>query len=240
MTEVGEEHPYEWVEPRRMGVSRVQPRAVPLVRQDRRAQAPPGGGTTLLHRLRLAPRYWWIRRALPWGSDGIGEAREVYRRIDAASPAGWPSGRVDPFVESAAPGACAAATPGARLDRLEAGSGWRRWSIARRLLAHARAGDGPARPLALAHRWGLDADAVVAACLHAAREGLLVLLWDILCPSCRLSWAIEETLRRPRARPLPACDLDFALDFAGSIELVFRVHPEIRAGRPGHLLRRRA
>ena len=112
------------------------------------------------------------------------------------------------------------------------------------LLGHAPAPDvARLRPLALARRWGLDPDAVVAACLHGAGEGLLVLLWDILCPVCRLSCAIEDTLRAVRDHAhCPACHLDFALDFAGSIELVFRAHPEIRAadtatycvGGPGH------
>ncbi len=38
------------------------------------------------------------------------------------------------------------------------------------------------RPLAFAERFGLPADETVQACLLDAREGLLILLWDILCP----------------------------------------------------------
>jgi class 3 adenylate cyclase len=85
------------------------------------------------------------------------------------------------------------------------------------------------RPLALAQRLGVDADRLVIACLHGARTGLLVLLWDLLCPICRISSEIKETLRAIRDHGhCPACDLDYPLDFARSVELVFRVHPEIR------------
>ena len=85
------------------------------------------------------------------------------------------------------------------------------------------------RPLALAERFGLDPDQVVAACLHGAREGLLELHWDLLCPVCRISCQVTDTLRAIAEHGhCVACHLDFELDFANSIELIFRVHPEIR------------
>src|SRR5262249_29488008 len=85
------------------------------------------------------------------------------------------------------------------------------------------------RPLVLARRLGLDAGAVVAACLHGAREGLLVLLWDILCPVCRLPASGTDRLRALGEHGhCVACDLDFALDFTSAIELIFRAHPQVR------------
>ena len=67
-----------------------------------------------------------------------------------------------------------------------------------------------------------------------------MLLWDLLCPVCRISSEIKDTLRAIRDHGhCPACNLDYPLDFASSVELIFRVHPEIRHGRPGHLLHRR-
>jgi eukaryotic-like serine/threonine-protein kinase len=85
------------------------------------------------------------------------------------------------------------------------------------------------RPLALAKRLGLPAEPFVAACLHGAREGLLILLWDILCPICRIPSEVKDTLRAIRQHGrCEACDLDFELDFANSVELIFRAHPEIR------------
>jgi class 3 adenylate cyclase len=99
------------------------------------------------------------------------------------------------------------------------------------------------RPLALAERLGLPSEAVVAACLHGASVGLLVLLWDILCPLCRIPSGIKDTLQELRDHGhCPACNLEFELDFANSVEMIFRVHPEIRgcetgvycAGGPAH------
>ena len=56
-----------------------------------------------------------------------------------------------------------------------------------------------------------------------------MLLWDLLCPVCRISSEIVDTLRAIRDHGhCPACNLDYPLDFASSVELIFRVHPEIR------------
>ena len=86
----------------------------------------------------------------------------------------------------------------------------------------------------LAERFGLDPDQVVAACLHGAREGLLELHWDLLCPVCRISAQVTDTLREIADHAhCQACHLDFKLDFANSIELIFRVHPEIREAELG-------
>jgi eukaryotic-like serine/threonine-protein kinase len=90
------------------------------------------------------------------------------------------------------------------------------------------------RPLALARRLKLDPDQVVAACLRGARSGLLVLLWDILCPICRIPSEVKDTLRELKGHGrCEACNLDYELDFANAIELIFRVHPEIRSTEVG-------
>ena len=86
MVEVGEEHPYEWVEPRRMGVFREYSQGpfrwlVSVVELLTR----PGGGTTLIHRLILEPSSWKIRVGSRWGV-GVTlrkSLERVYRRIDA-------------------------------------------------------------------------------------------------------------------------------------------------------------
>ena len=86
MVEVGEEHPYEWIEPRRMGVLREYSQGpfrwmVSVVELTPR----PGGGTTLIHRLQLEPSSWKIRVGSRWGV-GVGlrkSLERVYRRIDA-------------------------------------------------------------------------------------------------------------------------------------------------------------
>ncbi len=85
MVEVGEEHPYEWVEPRRMGVLREYSQGpfrwlVSVVELSPR----PGGGTTLVHRLRLEPSSWKIRVGSRWGV-GVGLRRAWSASICAST-----------------------------------------------------------------------------------------------------------------------------------------------------------
>jgi class 3 adenylate cyclase len=53
--------------------------------------------------------------------------------------------------------------------------------------------------------------------------------WDILCPTCRISSNVKDTLAEiDRHAHCEACDLDFDVDFGNAVELIFRVHPELR------------
>jgi len=88
---------------------------------------------------------------------------------------------------------------------------------------------GNIRPIAAARRLGADEDELTSACLHAAHDGDLEMLWDILCPACQIPSNIVDSLRALRDHShCDACDLDFELDLAGSVEMVFRVHPSLR------------
>ena len=181
--EVGEEHPYEWVEPRRMGVLREYSQGpfrwlVSVVELLPR----PGGGTTLVHRLRLEPSSWTIRVGSRWGV-GVGlrkSLERVYRRIDATAekPAQRGFARsVDPFEEPARLPAPRAQRLDRLLDRLvEHGIDA---AVVDRLGEHLALGSAQEvariRPLALAEQLGLDPDQVVAACLHGAARA---------CSSC--------------------------------------------------------
>ena len=237
MVEAGEEYPYEWVEPRRMGVLREYTDGpfrwvVSVVELIPHSTA----GTTLVHSLRLEPSSWKIRLGSRWGV-GVSlrkSLERVYRRIDATLKHQRSQGiapGVDPY-ETPEP------MPRARRQRLE--------RLLDRLIEHGidasvvdrlgefLAGAPPQevariRPLELAQRWGIEPDEFVRACLHAARDGLLELHWDLLCPVCRISCQVTDTLRAIAGHAhCEACHLDFQLDFANSIELIFRVHPEIR------------
>ena len=243
------EHPFEWIEGRRMGVVREFEHGpfewfVSVVELSPKS----GGGTTLLHQIRIKPRGMIGRTlaAVEIGTRGRKGIDRVYRRIDATL-----TGKLgrDPVID---PYEAPEPLSGDRRRRLE------RWldSLVERGFEPnlvERLGDflelAPAqevariRPLAIARRLGLEADAVVAACLRGAAEGVLVLLWDILCPVCRIPSQVIDTLRNLREHgSCEACRLDFDLDFANSVELIFRVHPEIRetdlgtycAGSPSH------
>jgi serine/threonine protein kinase/class 3 adenylate cyclase len=229
------EHPFEWVEGKRLGVLREYSQGVLKWLASTTELTPrAGGGCTLTHRVRVEPRGFLgrVAAAVEVGFKGRRHLEAVYRRIDAylrgqlQGPA-----RLDPFEGPA------------RLTHAQK----------RRLQEHLVAlldkqvpedvvrplGDflenAPSqevariRPLALARRLGVDAGGMVAACLHGARQGLFQLLWDILCPLCRIPAGIVETLRALEEHGhCEACQAEFALDFASSVEMIFRVHPEIR------------
>jgi eukaryotic-like serine/threonine-protein kinase len=237
MIEVGEEHPYEWVEPRRMGVLREYSQGpfvwlVSVVELIPR----PGGGTILVHHIDLEPSNWKIRVGSRWGV-GVSLRKRlegVYRRIDATVKGQARRGAAvesDPFAEPERLPAPRQLRLDRLLDRLaERGVDA---AVIERLGDHLARGSAQEvariRPIALADRFALDPDQVVAACLLGAREGLLELHWDILCPVCRISCQVTDTLRAIAEHGhCTACHLDFELDFANSIELIFRVHPEVR------------
>jgi serine/threonine protein kinase/class 3 adenylate cyclase len=235
--EIGEEHPYEWVEPRRMGVLREYSRGPFLWLVSTVELTPrPGGGTSLVHRLRLEPSSWKIRVGSRWGV-GVSlrkSLERVYLRIDATLKGQAQRSldrAADPFAEPAQLSAPRRQRLERLLDRLvEQGVDA---SVVERLGDYLVRGSDQEvariRPLAVAARFGLDADQVVAACLQGAHEGLLNLHWDLLCPVCRISCQVTDTLRAIGEHAhCEACHLDFQLDFANSIELIFRVHPEIR------------
>ena len=243
------EHPFEWIEGRRMGVVREFDRGpfewfVSVVELSPKA----GGGTTLTHQVRIKPRGLVGRTiaAVEIGTRGRKSIDRVYRRIDATL-----TGKLgrDPSID---PYEAPEPLSGERRRRLE------RWLDALGTrgfdpIVVERIGDflelAPSqevariRPLALARRLAVDPDAVVDACFRGAADGVLMLLWDILCPVCRIPSQVIDTLRALRDHGhCESCRLDFDLDFANSVEVIFRVHPEIRetdvatycAGSPSH------
>jgi serine/threonine protein kinase/class 3 adenylate cyclase len=229
------EHPYEWVEGRRMGVLREFSQGpfqwfVSTVELIPRA----GGGTILTHGIRVAAK-GLFGRTLAYrrlGNQGYKSMDRVYRRIDAALTGKL--GRdavIDPFE---LPPALAKG----QQQRLDA---WLGTLAARGIdpLVIERLGDFLAlappqevariRPLALARRLGLNADQVVSACLLGARDGALILLWDLLCPVCRIPSQVMETLRSLREHGhCEACQIDYELDFTNAVEMIFRAHSTIR------------
>lgn len=235
MTAAWHEHPFEWIEGRRMGALREYQKGpfkwlLAILEMVPRA----GGGTTLTNTVHIEPNGLLGRTvaAVEVKLRGRLALGRVFRRLDAALTGkleGSPA--QDPFEAPVA-------LPGAKrrrlahlLERLEdRGVDPEVCDWLGDFLTNASAQEvARMRPLALAQHFGLDADKVVTAFLQAAREGLLVLLWDILCPVCRIPSEIRDTLRALEAHGrCVACNLDFELDFAHSVELVFRAHPEIR------------
>jgi serine/threonine protein kinase/class 3 adenylate cyclase len=230
------EHPYEWVEGRRFSVLREFARGpfewfVNVVELEPRS----GGGTRLRQRLCVLPKSWlgkWIGR-FQLGARSRKGFGETYRRIDRYLAArGNMRAGDDPFGVRTELSSGQRVFLERRLADLEA-TGVDSLVVARlgQYLQFASDLDvSRIRPLAFARRFGLDERATVDVCLQAARTGLLTLLWDILCPTCQIPANVRETLAAVQSHgECEACNLRFELDFANSVELIFRAHPEIRA-----------
>jgi serine/threonine protein kinase/class 3 adenylate cyclase len=245
-----EEHPFEWIEGQRSGVLREFTQGpfqwfLSVIELQRR----PKGGTLLKHSVRIEPRGLVGRcvAAIEVSLKGKRNLDRVYRRIDATLTGKLGKDRLtDPFEEPKA-------LPPVRQRRLE--------ERLDQLIAHgidaefaAKFGEflraTPAqelariRPLVLARRLGTDPERTIEACLHAANCGLLAVHWDILCPTCRVSADVKDTLNAIESHArCEVCDLDFDVDFGNSLELIFRAHAELRdvdlktycIGGPEHL-----
>lgn len=230
-----EEHPYEWIEGRRMSILREFSKGpfdwfvsvVELLPQT-------GGGTRLIHRIKVQPRNL-LGKLVAGFEIGLKASRSLGRAYQ----------QIDGFIAGGKH-----RDPTADAFRRPASLGARRRNRLQQRLERVRDRDvDPAvldtlgqyleygsdqdvsriRPKAFAERFALDSAQAIRACLHATREGLLVLLWDILCPSCQIPANVQESLAALESHGhCEACNVDFDLDFANSIEMIFRAHPEIR------------
>jgi serine/threonine protein kinase len=232
------ENPYEWIFERRLGVLREYDVGPLRSLQSTVELFRDGAGTRLVQTIEAEPR-GLIGKAAAAIEIGLRTRRaleKTYTRIDALL-----QGRlghnpeIDAFEASGQVSAevdrrCAlleklAVSQGADAQAIEALGTFIRLSPSQEL---ARI-----RPIALARRFKLPEQVVVDATYVAASVGLLKPLWDLLCPSCRVPASIEETLRALRAHGrCEVCDLEFSLDLASSIELIYQVHPSIRIADP--------
>lgn len=230
-----QEHPYEWIEGRRMSVLRefsVGPFAwfINVVELQPRA----GGGTRVSQTLKVTPKNWLGRWLAKWelGRKSPRAFTRVYQGIDKYLTLGATRDTsADAFGKRSILSTTQKVQLQQRLERL------REQTIEPtvvetlgQFLEHASDLEvARIRPLAFAEQFRLDPKQVVTACLAGAREGLLVLLWDILCPSCRIPADVQETLAALKDHGYcPACDLRYEIDFANSVEMIFRAHPELR------------
>ena len=243
------ENPFEWIEGRRMCVLREFQSGpfktfANIVELKRQAD----GGTRLSHIVKFLPRNamgrfmagietrWRTRKALD----------RVYHRIDETLRDEQAAARnADPFEPAAKLSAARQMRLADRVDQLV------KRGVASEL-AH-RLGEFVAsaspqevariRPVELADRLQREQEEVLVACLHAVAAGILKLQWDILCPTCRIASDTQATLREIAKHSFcEACNLDFELDLANSVELIFRAHSDLRdaatgtycVGGPGH------
>ncbi|MFO1063974.1 MAG: protein kinase [Pirellulales bacterium] len=229
-----QEHPYEWVEGKRLSVLREFTHGpfhwfVNVVELQRRAD----GGTRIVQTFTLSPKNWLGRllAKIQLGAKSKRSFGDAYSKIDRYVQQSKSDPIADPW------GSNVDAGPAVR-DKLDG-----------RLSQAAKRGADPAvldalrecllrsseldvariRPIAFAESRQLDRRKTIDAFLICTHTGALRLLWDILCPSCRIPSDIRETLSSIKDHSYcEACDLKFEIDLSRSVELIFRVHPEIR------------
>ncbi|MBL8954743.1 MAG: protein kinase [Myxococcaceae bacterium] len=244
------EHPFEWVHGLRLGVLReLEEGPLRWYKSSVDLQPLDSGGTHLVHTIELEPRGVMGRAAaaVEIGMRTRLALSRVYQRIDelASKAADQASVLADAYE---APHALEPEQE-ERLKNIER----RMMASGADLVATARLGDflrhAPAqevariRPLALAKKLNLDTEQLTVTCLWGAREGSLQLQWDLVCPTCRVPSEVKDTLRAVKEHGrCEVCNVDYALDLASSVELVFSAHPQIRPaekrlyclGSPGH------
>ncbi len=80
-----------------------------------------------------------------------------------------------------------------------------------------------------ARAWGVDEYELLRVALHATREGLLRISWDLICPHCR---GVTSEAKGPDGLTAKGacdvCEVTFGTDAAESVEITFHVHPSIR------------
>ena len=244
-----EEHPFEWIEGQKLAVEREFSDGPfrTLVSEVELNASKQGAGTALVHRITVQPR-GVIGRAAATVEIGIKSRKaldRVYRRIDDAAV-----GRLDCNADAFRAVSPMKLRQKRRLSQalnsfLERHPG-RQKLVAdiERFIAGASSQElSRIRTLKFADEYDLDSNDVLEAFIELAHDGLFDLVWDVICPDCRVASEFHATLQDVQAHAsCPACDLDFDIDFAASIELTFRISRQVRqantrtycVGGPGH------
>lgn len=227
---VWEELPWDWIAGRRFeqirrfrsGPFRSFGAALEL--------APETTGATVAYTVTVEPRGLLGRLLVAAGFfEGT---RRVFQRM-AQSAAQFVAGQrttafdIEPPVLPAGAAARAAALV-ARIEESPHGHG-----LARRLADHVLTAPDidlqHLRPIALARSWKTEPRPVIELCLQAARDGLLRLSWDLLCPRCRgAKRSVAALDQLPKGAHCPSCNVGFDADFARNVELTFQPSPQIR------------
>ncbi len=244
-----EEHPFEWVEGQRFSVLREFPTG-PFVWFMSTVELIPrsDGGTDLKHEVKIEPRnlVGRILANFELGPKGQNKFTKIYHRIDNTIRDKGSSNRAcDPFQEPLGLKRVQQQRLEERLERLVAAGAFAEVVPPfRELILNSSAHDiARLEPYAVARTFGLPEQETIEAFLHGASIGLFTLHWDIICPVCRLASDTKSTLREIEQHAnCTACQTDFKIDFGRSLELIFRVHPEVRtsdskkycAGGPGN------
>lgn len=231
-----EEHPFEWIEGQRFSILREFPTG-PFVwfMSDVELCPRPDGSTQLIHRVKIQPRGMVGRMLakLQLGASCRRRLETIYRRIDRTVFRKNSAIRIsDPYRAVRGIKTTQRVRLDQRLEQLAAVNTTSEIVEAlRELILNSSDQDlARLRPYTVANVFNLPEQEVVEAFLKAATVGLMTIHWDIICPTCRLASDTRSTLREIEQHGnCSACQTNFNVDFGTSLELIFRVHPEIRA-----------
>ena len=236
-----EEHPFEWVEGTRMGILR-EFETGPFVWFMSSVELVPlsGGGTELIHRVKIQPRNTIGRviSTLEAGWKGKRALDKVYNRIDETlQKAKANEAQQDPFETPKKLASVEAERLRMRIqEAVDNGVDEKVASKLEHYLATAASQAlAQIQPYRLAAQLNVGRDEMLDACLIAANCGLLKLQWDIICPTCRAPASNEELLSDIKNHTeCEVCDVEFQSNIGNAIELVFQADSEIRTVDEGH------
>ncbi len=230
-----EEHPFEWIEGSKMGVVReFSSGPFKWFMNTVELKPNPEGGSRLIHKVQIEPRNTLGRvvSTIEAGWKGGKALDRIYKRIDESVQATLQSSQVfDAFEKPISVSRWKRSRIESRADEMirmgadpEATE-----KLAEYVISAATQELNKIRPTALAGRLGIRSTVMLDTCLIAAKANLLVLQWDILCPTCRVATKSETILSRIKQHTdCESCDTQFQSNIGNAIELVFRVHSELR------------
>jgi class 3 adenylate cyclase len=220
----------EWVAPRRFTHERRFPSG-PLRRAATEITIDPDGdgeSSLVRYRVHLDPRSWVVGLVLRLGPmKRLGRVIDrLFREAAEFAIAGREAGLWAPEKP----------LPAAVRERIRARAravAEQGYVTAERLAQHLiEAADADLermRPRALARQWGRQPREVIETCLAAAREGLLVLRWDLICPRCHGPKALATSLDElPEDAYCPSCAVSFDRDFTRNVEVTFDPADDVR------------
>ena len=230
------EHAFQWIEGRELSVLREFDSG-PFEWMTSTVELFPliGNRSRLLHRVQVKPRGWIGRLVTPvqFGWATPRSLTKLYRRIaELARDAHNPLLCDLPFAESRSNSRNARRILDQKLSPLrESGVSPRLLEgLATYLSTAADAQVSRIRPKALARKFECNDQEFLQLCLTIAREGVLRMMWDLICPICRIAADTKDSIKAiAKHSYCEACHSDFEIDFNKTVELIFGVHPEIRA-----------
>jgi class 3 adenylate cyclase len=230
-----EELPFEWVRPSRIGVTRNYSKG-PVARLVVLVELTPTdeGGTRVTYQVWARPKSLLGLVAIPFQIGMISARRfeRAFRAYDQMAEQGQVADASAPPREPGEAEKRRLEVMGQRLEEKSVSK-----AITNRLISFiGHASDielSRIRPYALADAWIEPRRAVLEACLHATRVGLLDLQWDLLCPMCRGPQETSSSLRDIDANVhCEGCQIDFNVNFDRFVELTFRPNAAIRIVDP--------